>query len=354
MSRYFFTTMNESDTLEDIYPTAMSVPTDKDISLPSGSADPKPEPVDSEIEVFDRIANKLLRSGLLLTALELHAELIERGKELPRLREFFDNPHNFEKHLESQLPPSKAEVYSLFRKNSQPKSPSEQTFDSLDFTHYSDDDIEHHGDERIAVLEFELRKARQTIDSLRASLTQSTTGQLYEDFSESIKSVQSSSKPSVNKPTTEFDPFSTRDFYGRGSADGDSCPGDEDKFANPDPLNLFEGPPSGEKHSLATLIKPHEKRALNYLINEYLMENNYRITSITFCDQNTEQDFDKWDDVGLNISRPPDLLKLYRFYWQNCASLIRTNSIATTSSTLVPHSATDEDNQSWSEHCKYV
>lgn len=42
------------------------------------------------------IAKKLLNDRLLLTALELHYELVEAGKELPGLREFFSNPSNFE------------------------------------------------------------------------------------------------------------------------------------------------------------------------------------------------------------------------------------------------------------------
>lgn len=33
-------------------------------------------------------------------------------------------------------------------------------------------------------------------------------------------------------------------------------------------------------------ILPHEKRALNYLVNEYLLQNNYKITSNTFADEN--------------------------------------------------------------------
>ena len=45
---------------------------------------------------WDEIASKLLQDRLLLTALELHAELSEAGSELPRLRDFFSNPANFE------------------------------------------------------------------------------------------------------------------------------------------------------------------------------------------------------------------------------------------------------------------
>ena len=45
---------------------------------------------------YEEIATKLLNEKLLLTALELHAELCEAGKELPILKEFFSNPNHFE------------------------------------------------------------------------------------------------------------------------------------------------------------------------------------------------------------------------------------------------------------------
>lgn len=60
------------------------------------------------------------------------------------------------------------------------------------------------------------------------------------------------------------------------------------------------------------VIKPHEQRALNFLINEYLLHYGYKLTSITFADENENQDFEDWDDVGLNISKPMELLSLYR------------------------------------------
>lgn len=50
---------------------------------------------DIDINYLD-IASKLLNDRLLLTALELHCELSEAGKEIPKLKEFFSNPGNFE------------------------------------------------------------------------------------------------------------------------------------------------------------------------------------------------------------------------------------------------------------------
>ena len=46
---------------------------------------------------LDAVASKLLKENFILTALELHTELLENKKELPKLRDFFSNPLNFER-----------------------------------------------------------------------------------------------------------------------------------------------------------------------------------------------------------------------------------------------------------------
>ena len=53
---------------------------------------------------LDSIAAKLLKDNLFLTALELHTELVEAGRELPRLRDYFSNPGNFERTKEDSPP----------------------------------------------------------------------------------------------------------------------------------------------------------------------------------------------------------------------------------------------------------
>ncbi|XP_011138092.2 lisH domain and HEAT repeat-containing protein KIAA1468 homolog [Harpegnathos saltator] len=191
---------------------------------------------------YEDIATKLLDEKLLLTALELHAELCEVGKELPILREFFSNPSNFEN---SSIKP---EPYT-----SMPRSSSQATLDSLDMTRYSEDG--GGVDERVAILEFELRKARENISALRANLTVVTEGIL-----------KAPDKSSEKNLTTELP------------------------------------------------IKPHEQRALNFLINEYLLARSYKLTSITFSDEDEDQDFEDWQDVGLNIPKPAELLQIYREY----------------------------------------
>ena len=86
-------------------------------------------------------------------------------------------------------------------------------------------------------------------------------------------------------------------------------------------------------------MKPLEKRAINFLVNEYLLYNDYKLSSVTFAEENEDQvgielllsirwrlkyrinfqDFEDWDDVGLNTPKPPDLLRLYRDYRQHIA-----------------------------------
>uniref|UniRef100_A0A8C5FTS8 RAB11 binding and LisH domain, coiled-coil and HEAT repeat containing n=1 Tax=Gadus morhua TaxID=8049 RepID=A0A8C5FTS8_GADMO len=182
---------------------------------------------------IDAIAAQLLRDQYILTALELHTEMLEAGRELPRLRDYFSNPGNFER--QSGTPPASKDQ-GLGPGGPLNRAGSISTLDSLDFARYSDDG-NRETDERVTVLEFELRKAKETIQALRTNLTQA---------------------------------------------------------AGVDPIRQLE------------------KRALNFLVNEYLLRNEYKLAAITFSDENDDQDFELWDDVGLNIPKPPDLLQLYR------------------------------------------
>jgi len=57
------------------------------------------------------------------------------------------------------------------------RSSSQATLDSLDMTRYSEDGAGV--DERVAILEFELRKAKENISALRANLTVVTGNTLF-------------------------------------------------------------------------------------------------------------------------------------------------------------------------------
>ncbi|XP_057179228.1 RAB11-binding protein RELCH homolog isoform X7 [Triplophysa rosa] len=175
---------------------------------------------------LDAIAAQLLRDQYILTALELHTELLEAGRELPRLRDYFSNPGNFER--QSGTPPA-CKDQGVGPGGPLNRAGSISTLDSLDFARYSDDG-NRESDERVAECEIP---------------------------SQERKNYKSS--PEIQEP-----------------------------------------------------IRSLEKRALNFLVNEYLLKNEYKLTSITFSDENDDQDFELWDDVGLNIPKPPDLLQLYR------------------------------------------
>lgn len=51
---------------------------------------------------FQTFADRLLRDGFLLTALELHTELTERGKTLKSLQRYFEDSSNFESFTRKQ------------------------------------------------------------------------------------------------------------------------------------------------------------------------------------------------------------------------------------------------------------
>jgi len=36
-------------------------------------------------------------------------------------------------------------------------------------------------------------------------------------------------------------------------------------------------------------VRPHEQRALNFLVNEYLLRQGYKLTAVTFSDENNDQ-----------------------------------------------------------------
>ena len=80
---------------------------------------------------WDNIAAKLLRDNYILTALELYTEFIESGRELPRLRDYFSNPGNFERTKEDTPSPPTLREFLLFF-----------SFDGVLWLHYDDYDIQ--------------------------------------------------------------------------------------------------------------------------------------------------------------------------------------------------------------------
>ena len=55
----------------------------------------------------------------------------------------------------------------------------------------------------------------------------------------------------------------------------------------------------GQGHDDAA-IKPYERRALNFLVNEYLLLNDYKVSSVTLAEENEDQvsDLDWWSGLS--------------------------------------------------------
>lgn len=62
---------------------------------------------------YSEIASKLLQDRFLLSALELHTELVESGREIIQLKEFFSNPGNFEQARFEEFPPIGKYIFKL-------------------------------------------------------------------------------------------------------------------------------------------------------------------------------------------------------------------------------------------------
>ena len=183
--------------------------------------EPKLKKKRSKWHVYDTIGKCLLKNRFYLTALEFYTELLENGYDLPRLREYFSNPANFEGNSSTSFnkpatfirnlnnfPDDSVSLGGGASGNAEYIFPasSSQTFDSTsidNLTRYSEDIDFNNGpssagamtstsgtgeqrfnDERVAVLEFELRKARDTILELRQTLTFDSTDEQHQKKSE--------------------------------------------------------------------------------------------------------------------------------------------------------------------------
>jgi hypothetical protein len=256
---------------------------------------------------LDQIASCLLKQNYILTALEFHTELAENGRELPRLRDFFSNPANFEQPNQSNSTSnstfqyqnsttgasSSAGFYPLHRAS------SIQTFDSLDLTRYSDDvDTNKFQDDKIAVLEFELRKAKETINQLRNTLTIAT------ESNDKPNSINQSTSSLLNQTETNF----------KQILNESKIVSNQTLSENVSKLEKMLSQEEDEVDEKSNQMAPHDKNAINFLINEYLLEYNYKMTSITFSEENETLDLEDWDVIGLNRSKPPNLYQLYKLY----------------------------------------
>lgn len=212
----------------------------------------------TKLHVYDTISKFLLKNRFYLTALEFYTELLENGYDLPRLREYFSNPANFEGTSAVSYNRQSSFIRNLNHYGDDSvslgggaggngdylfRTSSSQNFDSTSIdnvTRYSEDiewtngassagamtsasgiGEQRFNDERVAVLEFELRKARDTIQELRQTLTFDSTeeqqphGKKYEERNgkyQGKRRCNVCSPPAFSSSSTSFVHVDTNDY----------------------------------------------------------------------------------------------------------------------------------------------
>lgn len=167
------------------------------------------------------------------------------------------------------------------------------------------------------VLEFELRKAKETIQALRTNLTQAAGVATFLLFLHLKPFVLQPSPSHVFGFLSEFLrminakhlsrlifllTFSESEILSQERKNYKSSP--EIQVGKPEVLQRVQSVAEGLDTflmvkldlvpSLQEPIRPLEKRALNFLVNEYLLKNEYKLSSITFSDENDDQVKKAW------------------------------------------------------------
>jgi uncharacterized protein YgiM (DUF1202 family) len=223
-------------------------------------------------QVKEEIAQRLLEAKYLLTALEFHQELLEEGEDLPILNKFFSNPANLEKESLGILTPSS---FSSSLRPDDVVVPSPNTSSGANVTNdlnsvvLSIQELEafKEKEEKLALLEYELRMSREDVNTLKKELG-------------GLKKLRANSNQN----------------------DGDG---------NKQQEQLAPEVEGAE-------VKAFEIRFVNYLLKQYLVNHDYKVTAMTFASEVLDQDLDSFEDVGVDeetTSEPPDLITFYRYFY---------------------------------------
>ncbi|KAF2070402.1 hypothetical protein CYY_008272 [Polysphondylium violaceum] len=213
----------------------------------------------------EEIAKFLLNKGYYLTALEFYQELLEDdGTELSSLKDHF-----------SQIIAQSDPVKSINRA----KSPTTSTTNDTESLRVKD--------EKISLLEYELRQCQDDLKQLRSQ----------------YNTITKNTPPSSNTSSSNTSNSNTN-----SSSKGSSSNDPHLSISKEEQDNLL---------SLAKdKIKTHELKILNFLVKKYLKTNNYTLTAVSFSEE-TEEHANKWSDMGMGASEPPSILTMYRYFFEN-------------------------------------
>ncbi|KAG2379465.1 hypothetical protein C9374_006582 [Naegleria lovaniensis] len=215
------------------------------------------------------VASYLLKNNFMLTALEFYQELLEEGLELKILRDYFENKE-----------------YKNVQENTNGGGGMMIQVDS-EHTKALEEQLKKK-DEKISLMEYEIKLLQSDIAKLK--------GQMREAFTSTVKRSHSESEVSDNggeelKEEGMTSPPTNQEQNGDGL---------ESKMAS-EPLTI------------------QEKQVINYLIKDYLTQQGYKISAISFSDEVHEMDMFNLDEMLPNHTNENDLPLglhyLYRHYY---------------------------------------
>lgn len=219
----------------------------------------------------EQVARFLLDRNLLLTALEFYQELQEDGCELELLRDFFKKESA---RLEAmQLTHSDSwETSSTTSSSHSASNLSGQAATSNQIAQ-----LLKEKENRILLLEYELRLSKEDVEGLRAEVKTLLEERRHHRESDSESAASSSEENAT-------------------AAVGSQRLAEASELAAERPISILE------------------RKSLNYIVRNYLFNHGYKLTAITFSEEvDREQDLDVWDDRLGPI--PPNMLAFYRYFY---------------------------------------
>nr|CAG4715663.1 unnamed protein product [Naegleria fowleri] len=220
------------------------------------------------------VASYLLKNNFMLTALEFYQELLEEGLELKILRDYFEN----KEYKNVQESTSSNGGGMMIQVDSEHTKALEEQLKKKD--------------EKISLMEYEIKLLQSDIVKLK--------GQMREAFTSTVKRSHSESEVSENGGEE-----STR----------------EDGITSPPTNQEQNGEGSAESKMASEPLTIQEKQVINYLIKDYLTQQGYKISAISFSDEVHEMDMFNLDEMLPNHTNENDLPLglhyLYRHYYSS-------------------------------------
>ncbi|KAL9645584.1 hypothetical protein ABK040_000647 [Willaertia magna] len=236
----------------------------------------------------DYVASYLLKNNFLLTALEFYQELLEEGQDLKLLKDYFENKEYKEQtNIQPTTNNSTSSDVQVIQVNTEHTKALEEQLKKKD--------------EKISLLEYEIRLLQSDITKLK--------GQLRDVFVP--KTTKKKSSIENNLDNEELNVESNNDHHDNTLSSSSS--NNNSEIENNETNN-------NEEHSINTdPIKIQEKQIINYLIKDYLLKHNYKISAISFSDEVHDTDMVNLEEILSNQSDeiPLGLLYLYRYYYSS-------------------------------------